>query len=307
MSRRGPLAERLVAQAVAHRAARLERIARVVVDEGRHGDHASRARGAGIEFAEHRAYRPGDDLRQVDWRTAARSDRLVVRSHDVQRAAAAELLLDVSRSMAFGAAEGAEDVPASKEEAAAMLAAVHGYRMLRRGDAVSLTRVGEQVGPGPRRAGEGQLAALCTDIAAALPSDDRGADLDSAIRGAVARLRRPGVMLVFTDALDPDTGWIAAAGQASARGHGVGVIQVLDPAELELPHEESARFVDPENGHEVRTSPVRVRRVYRDVIRAFVRDLRRRLLDAGVDHQLVTTGVHIRQALVGLELAESGP
>jgi uncharacterized protein (DUF58 family) len=300
-----PTAGRLAAQAIAHRAARLESIATMVVDQGRHGEHAARQRVVGAEFAEHRSYVPGDDLRLVDWRTAARSERLVVKRQDTQRAAVAEILLDASRSMDYGSVTAEdEDVPATKVEAAAMLAAIHGYRWLRRGDTVVFSRVSHRAHVTPGRSGAGQLSALCTDVARALPADADGADLEGAIAAALARLRRPGIVLLLTDALDAKTRWIDQLGHARARGHGVAVIQVIDPAERELPFDESARFVDPETGLEVRTSPARVRRTYRAMVEAHLDDVRRRLLDAGVHHQLVTTGVPLRTALLGIGPAE---
>jgi len=296
-----PAPARLRALALAGRADRLGWIARSVVDGAAGGAHRSRFRGEGAEFAEHKPYAPGDDPRQIDWRALARSDRLVVRRAEGQRALAAELLLDVSRSMEFGTVEpevaAGPDVPATKSEAAAMAAVVLGYALLRQGDAVTVTRVGAEPVPGPRRTGEAQLAALCADVAAGLPAEEDTAALSRAVADARSRLRGRGLLLVLSDALEADDRWLAALGAARAQGHDVALIHLLDPAERDFPYRDPARFVDPEGGDEVRAHPARVARRYRALFAAHVEGLVRRLQGADVLVRTVETGQPIRLAL----------
>lgn len=286
-----PLALRLGALALKHRARRLEDLARTVVDGDRPGEHRSRARGDGVDFAEHRPYAAGDDLRTVDWRTSARHDRVVVRRFDAARSTAMELLVDVSRSMEFGSVSPGDPlVSTTKSEAAVMAAAVYGLSALRLGDPVTLSLVGETPQVHTPRRGEAQLAALCTDLAQALPAAAPSAALDDAVARATTRLRRPGRVIVITDALDEDLGWLGRLTTAATRGHGVAVIQVVDPAEQDLSHDRAAEFEDPETGRRLATDPDRVRRLYCSLFDGFVEDVRAQLLRARGDHVLQRVG-----------------
>jgi uncharacterized protein (DUF58 family) len=292
-----PTIQRLRALALEQRTRRLIELARTVVDGERPGDHRDRGRGDGVDFAEHRPYTAGDELRIVDWRATARTDRVVVRQFETARATTLELLVDVSRSMEFGSVEPDSPlVPASKSEAAVMAAAVHGYAALRRGDGVALTLVGARPMARPSRRGEAQLTALCADLAAALPAGEPRAALAEAVARASSR-SSPGRILVLTDALDEDDGWLDDLARARTRGHGVAVLQVVDPEERELGHERAAEFVDPESSRRVTTDPTRVRRLYCALFEAFVEGIRQRLLSAGGDHALVLVGRPVSEAV----------
>ncbi len=304
MSLPEPAGARLHALALASRAERLAWLAREVLRGAAGGAHRSRLRGEGTEFAEYKEYVPGDDPRQIDWRVLARSDRLVVRRFESHRQAAAVLLVDHSRSMEFGSLEpgpgAAPDVPWTKSEAAVMAAAVIGFALLRQGDRVGLTRVGERPEEAPARTGEAQLGALCSDLARSVPAEAATADLDAALASAAARLRGPGLVLVATDALADDDAWLRRLGELRAAGHEVALLHVIDPAERDLPYRDPARFVDPEGGAEVRAHPGRVGRRYRALFRAFVEDLHGRLRTAGVRVATLHTGQPLRRTLAPL-------
>jgi len=291
--------ERLVALSLAERASRLALLARTVVDQQAVGSHPSRIRGRGAVFAEHRPYATGDDLRRVDWRASARSERVVVRRHDVERRSAVWMLVDTSASMEFGTVEPPTpaDIPVTKSEAAAMAAAVLALPMLRSGDRVTVGLVGQRVRRFPVRRGEAQLGDLCTDLAGSLPADQPAAALEHAVAMATSGLGARGRIVVITDALDDDHAWIERLGEARARGSGAAVLQVLDRSELELTCDEPSLFVEPEQGSTLRTDPRRVRRIYRSLIRRYVDGIRGRLSSAGVDHRMLLTGVSLREAL----------
>ena len=291
---------RLVALALAERSSRLMRIARTVVDRQGVGSHTSRARGRGADFAEHRPYAAGDDLRRVDWRATARGQRVVVRRFDVERRTAVKILVDVSASMEFGTVEApaTEDVPATKSEAGAMVGAVLGLPMLRSGDRVSVSLVGETVRDFPARRGEGQLEALCTDLAQSIPALEPASALGEAVARSIASLGSRGRIVVLTDALDEDHAWIDRLAEARSRGYGTAVFQILDGSELELPFNEPAVFLEPELERAIRTDPRRVRKLYCQLIRQYVNDIRHRLVTHGTDHRLVRTGSPLRESLI---------
>jgi uncharacterized protein (DUF58 family) len=291
------IGSRLAALAHGPRARALLTLASADARAGAVGAHRSRSRGAGTEFADHKAYAPGDDLRQLDWRVLARSDRLVVRQHESPRALRAEVVVDVSRSMEYGTVEGGGDRPGTKSEAAAFVATLLGARLLRQGDGINLSLAGAGVQTLPPRRGEPQLEAWCRDVAHALPAREPRADLDEAVARAVARLRGPGLLAVCGDALDENQGWIQQLVEARAAGHGVLFVHLIDPSERDLPFTESAGFLDPEGGAPVQANPDRVRRRYRELFATHLDGIRSRVLDAGGDHLVLVTGEPVGPAL----------
>ena len=254
------------------------------------GAHRSTGRGAGTDFADHKPYAPGDDLRMLDWRLAARSDRLVVRQFENPRPLQAEVIVDVSASMEYGSIEGAGDAPGTKSEVAAFAAAILGARLLVQGDAVRLSLAGDPVRDFPRRRGEPQLATWCQDVAHGIPATARSSRLADAVASATVRLRRAGLIALCTDALDEDPRWLERAEEARARGHGVLVVHVVDPAERELPFTDPAAFEGLEGESAVHAHPSRIRRLYRSLFAQHADDLRSRLLGARIDHVELRTG-----------------
>jgi len=295
----GGLHARLAALAHGPRSRALLTLATADAAAGAVGAHRSRARGAGTEFADHKVYAPGDDLRRLDWRMLARSDRLVVRQHETQRALRAEIIVDVSRSMDYGTTPGGGDRPGTKAEAAAFAATLLGARLLAQGDGVRLTLAGNEARTLAPRRGEAQLEAWCKDVAQALPAAARRTALEAAVAAAVARLRTPGLIAVCADGLDEDRGWLGRLVEARSAGHGVVFLHTVDPAEEDLPFTEPAGFVDPEGGPPLPAHPGRIRRRYRELFAAHLASIRGPLLDAGARHLVLRVGVAVGPVLDG--------
>ena len=281
---------RLATLAHEQRAAALLTLAQAALLEPGAGAHRSTGRGSGTDFADHKPYAPGDDLRMLDWRLAARSDRLVVRQFETPRPLRAEVIVDVSASMEYGTIEVVGEAPASKSEAAAHAAAILGGRVLQQGDSVQLALAGEGVREFPRRRGPTQIAAWCQDVAHGLPALDAGCAVSDAVDRAVARLARPGLVALCTDALDEDEAWVEGLAEARARGHGVLVLHVLDPSERDLPFADPAAFEGLEGEAAVHAHPARIRRLYRKLFADHVDGLASRLLDVGADHVQLEVG-----------------
>ncbi len=283
-------AVRLATLAHEQRTATLLTLAHAALLEPGAGAHRSTGRGAGTDFADHKPYAPGDDLRMLDWRLAARSDRLVVRQYESQRPLRAAVVVDVSASMEYGSVDARGDTPGTKSEVAAHAAAILGGRLLMQGDSAQLGLAGRGIREFPMRRGGPQVAAWCQDVAHGLPAGDAGCALGEAIAGAVARLGRPGLLAVCTDALDEDESWVEGLTEARARGHGVLVLHVVDPAERDLPFADPAAFEGLEGETSVHAHPARIRRLYRELFAEHVDRLRSRLLDARVDHVELDVG-----------------
>ncbi len=219
----------------------LEIVARWVVDGFITGLHRSPRRGFSVEFAEHRPYQPGDDLRYLDWRIAARADRWVVKQFEEETNLRATIVLDVSKSMAWSSAADASwhdaastvAAPLTKLDYAERLVAALSLLLLRQRDAVGLIRFDEHVrSVVPPRARHGQWRRLLASLA------ESGAGTQSKAGDALGRaarlVRRAGMVVLISDLLvDPDEVEQSLRGLRGA-GHDVNVLHLLDPAERDL-------------------------------------------------------------------------
>jgi len=256
------------------------------------GMHRSPHRGASVVFVEHRAYRPGDDLRLLDWRAFARTDRHAVKRFEQETQLRASLLLDRSASMAW---RGFADTGPSKHDHAATLLGALAYVLHRQGDAVAAMGFGatihtDALGHGTRPSHlEGVLQLL-----ARAPADEEATALDDCLREAAHRTKRRGVVVVASDLLDERIGPAHEDGPPvlrsltalTARGHDVLVLHVLHPDELHLPDVGAARFVDPESGRRLETEVESVRAGYQRELGAFLESCRRRCTAAGASYCL---------------------
>lgn len=250
----------------------LSLVARRVVEGALHGVHRSPLHGLSIEFAQHRQYTPGDELKRLDWRVLARSDRYVIKQYEQETNMRVVVVCDCSRSMAYGGGAGgfglrgtarAEDRgssgetqaatgvragradsgtaptaadstdPQSKFHYARVMTAALSYLLLQQGDSVGLVLSNYRVVEQvPPRAAPGHIVSLCQVLEGAKPSGIT--DLSSVLSQLAARLQRRSLVLVISDLLDGPREVLSALGQLAHRGHEVIVFQVLDPRELEF-------------------------------------------------------------------------
>ncbi|MDE3128449.1 MAG: DUF58 domain-containing protein [Gemmatimonadota bacterium] len=291
----------------AHLAAlgRVEIIARWVVDGFMTGLHRSPRKGFSVEFAEYRPYLPGDDLRHVDWKIAARTDRLVVKQYEEETNLRTSIVLDVSRSMAWSGARlpaAGRARPAdrlTKLAYAEIVAASLALILLRQRDAVGLVRFDDRVRTAvPPRARRGQWRRLVAAL------DDAGAGLASsapaALEQAARLLVRRGLVVLISDLLMDVDDAVRAVRGLRAAGHDVAVLHVLDPDERDLPSQGELLFVDPESALEVPAIVADVRAAYRATVQEVIAEWRARLGAVGVGYEVVTTdqpfGVPLRRA-----------
>lgn len=217
----------------------LELAARRMVEGLRAGRHRSPSLGPAAEFHDHRAYFPGDDLRAVDWRAYARSDRLLLRRHREERDLPLVLLLDTSASMVYGE-------PTTKAAWAKLAAATLAVLACDQGDRVRLVGGDAAVTAWHADAsGPAGAARLCNALDQ-LPTGGHS-DLAAVLMAVGARLERRALVVVLSDLLCEPAPLGRSCGALSARGHEIAVIQVHDPAEAALPEDWGAcHFTDPE-------------------------------------------------------------
>lgn len=262
----------------------LEVRARWLVDGFLTGLHRSPRKGFSVEFAEHRPYQPGDDLRYIDWKIAARTERWVVKQFEEETNLRAIILLDVSRSMQWKSA-GAS---VTKQGYAEQLAAALALLLLKQRDAVGLVRFDDAVRTVvPPRARPAHFQRL---VAAMLePSAGRDSRLDLALQQAAHLIRRPGIVIVISDLLiEPET---ATPGLRALRaaGHDVLCMHIMDPGERVLDAGTDARFIDSETGVEVAASGREIRAAYNAAVDAAISSWRTLFVEQGGRYALCDT------------------
>lgn len=274
---------------------RIELVARWVVDGFLTGLHRSPRKGFSVEFAEYRPYQPGDELRYVDWKIAARTDRWVVKQYEEETNLRTTLVLDVSRSMAWTGAPTRLTKLAYAERLTAAIALL----FLRQRDAVGLIRFDDAIRTAlPPRIRTGHWKR----IVAAL--DDPGAGRESrapdALDQAGRLIRRRGMVTLISDLLMDADDVVRKARALRRAGHQVTVLHIMDPAEHDLPLASEAIFVDPETGLEVPATVADVRGAYRSTVDAAVNEWRTQLAAVGAAYELILTdapfGVPLRRA-----------
>lgn len=283
----------LLTQEVADRVGHLQVRARRAVEGLRSGIHRSPHRGASVIFAEHRDYRPGDDLRLLDWRAYARNDRYTIKHFEQETALRAQLVLDQSASMQY---DGGDPATHKADYAAALLGAL-GLVLLGQGDAVgALTFDGtlrEQLPPRSRLEHLDQVLRLL----ATPPAAPTTTALRPVLAALVERVGTRGLVAIASDLLDTDAHALDPLSRLRAAGHDVLVFHVCHPHEVELPFDEPAHFEDLESDLQLDADPVLLREAYRKEFGQFIDDARRRCIAAGARYTLARTDRPIQQVL----------
>lgn len=268
----------------------LDLIAKTVVDGFLSGKHRSTHKGGCTDFAEFRPYNRGDDIRQLDWRHYARTDRYYVRQYDDETNLQALVIVDASGSMDFGLST------VSKWRYAQMASACLAHLLLRQRDSVGLAiaeadRV-DYVKPQPRSS---HLHRVLELLAAAKPGG--ASTLPSVLSQLTGRLKRRGMVIVASDCFCDVDALKSSLEQYRFHGHDVLVLQILAPEEQTFPFRRDAFFQDLEAPVRLRINPNAVRRHYLKEFEAFMARLRQALTDVGADLTTLSTGADLSESL----------
>lgn len=281
--------------------------ARTIVEGFVAGLHRSPHHGFSVEFAEHREYLPGDDLRYVDWKVYGKSDRIFLKQYEEETNFACHVLLDVSESMRYRAPAIGERPAAelSKLEYAVSLAAAVGYLITRQQDAVGLmtfdSSIEDQLAPSSRGA---HLAQLFQRLEATNPSrvltfeevvseqgeasgegespDDDGS-IEKVLVEASQRMRRRGLVIVISDLFDDPASLLRGFKRLKHRRHDVRILQVIDRAEEEFPFDDPTLFRGLERSGERRIEPRSLQRAYQEEFQKFLKAVQAGARGLGMD------------------------
>ncbi len=286
-----PSPRRLLDPELLSRIGSLDVIARRVVEGTMVGMHESRSHGVGSEFAQYRPYIPGDDLRSLDWRVFARTDRYYVRQYTAETNLHAWLLVDSSASMGF------QSRSVSKLDVSRILAASLAYLLVQQGDRVGLRPLAGATPTDvlPPGGGERHLHVLlhALDRMRAAGSGSLVAALDEAL----LRIRRRGPLVIFSDLYEPADKLGDAISRFSRAGFEVALFHVLDPIERNLELSGDIEFVGLEGDGRLTADPRRIRADYNSRFAAHVDALRRACNRSGADYVAIDTSGALDEAL----------
>lgn len=276
---------------VVSRLAGLELRARLVVEGFIAGLHRSPYHGFSVEFAEHRPYMPGDEIRHVDWKLYGKTDRFHVKQYEEETNLKAFLLVDTSRSMEFSAGGRM-----SKFEYARLLAAALALLMQRQRDAVGLGLFDETLTAFlPPHATRVSLMEILTTLGRARPGGRTGTG--RALHQVADRVRRRGLVIIFSDLLDDPDDVLAALKHFRHAKNEVIVMNILDPLERDFAFGDAASFRDLETGEQMTTLPWHIQDAYRDAVHTLLARYRRECLEHAIDYVFMDTATPFDVAL----------
>jgi uncharacterized protein (DUF58 family) len=258
--------------------------ARLIVEGYVAGMHRSPYHGFSIEFAEHREYAPGDDLRYLDWKVFGRTDKLYLKQYEEETNLVCSLLVDVSESMAYRS----ERAPMSKLDYARCAAAALACLVLQQQDGVGLATFDREirsiVNPGSNPSHLKELIRVMQEDAPA-----KKTSLGPIFHDLAERLKRRGIVVIFSDFFDDVDAVLAGLKHFRHRRHEVILLHVLDPAELEFPFDRVTLFRGLERLPEVLVEPRALRRAYLRQFDGFVGRLKTGCRTAQIDYVLLRT------------------
>ncbi|MGE0706088.1 MAG: DUF58 domain-containing protein, partial [Vicinamibacterales bacterium] len=252
------------------------------------GLHRAPFFGASIDFAEHRGYVAGDDIRRVDWRLYARTDRYYVKQYEADTNANFTILLDVSKSMSFASAG------ITKLEYASYLGACLAYLATRQRDRVGiLTFDSDIVTHVPPSAKHFNVVLHTMDRAKA----ERPGHLTAPLNKMAEHFKRRGILLLISDFYDDPAAILEAIKPLRFLGNDLIVFHVLDPQEIDFSYEEASAFQDLESGEQVPVVPDSFRKEYRRLVQEHIEALRHRFSEQRIDYALLNTSEPLDRAL----------
>lgn len=267
------------------RVGNLELVARQVVEGFLTGRHRSPYHGFSVEYLDHRAYTPGDDLRSIDWKVLARTDKYHVKLFEDETNLRAHILLDCSRSMSYTSDE--RQFP-TKLAYGSLLAAALAHLMLHQKDAVGLVLFDSEVRQHlPPKARPTQFRQILELLDHSMSREDT--NVGAVLHDIAERIPRRGLIIVISDLIDDEAGIAGGLQHFRHNRHEVIVFHLMDDAELTFPFDRLTRFKDIEGAGRLTANPRSLRERYLARIHTFLENLKTICYERNVSYELACT------------------
>ncbi len=262
----------------------MQLLAQVVVEGFILGLHRSPFRGFSVEFAEYRQYSPGDDVKHVDWKVFAKTDRYYLKQFEEETNLACYLIVDASGSMGYGSKESGP----TKLQYAKCLAACLAYFMIHQRDATGLLLFDKAVRTIiPPRGSQTHLKHVLSELDAVKPGGET--DIARPLHELAEGLKRRGLVILISDLIDDPEAVLSALQHFRFLGHDVIVFHVMDSAELTFPFDSLTEFTDLETGARALITPEGMRGVYMEHMRRFLTAYEKGCAAVRADYRLFDT------------------
>ena len=270
--------------------------ARVIVEGALTGLHRAKLRGSSVEFAEHKEYSQGDEIRHIDWKVLGKADRYYIKQFEQESELTCYLVLDASASMNY------QGKGLSKREYASNLVAALAYLLVNQRDRVGLSIFGNAKLDRyiPARARSTHLRSLLGVLENVANEDQVGDESASLALERVAELarHRRGLVILVSDLLESDGSAIEVMRHLRARGHDTVLFHILDRDEIEFPFDGLSIFESLESDAKLLVDPASIRRIYRKRMQEFLERTQTECRESGVEYHLVTTEEAFELALM---------
>ena len=267
---------------VLNKITRLDLKARHIVEGFMGGMHKSPYHGFSVEFAEHREYAPGDDLKHLDWKVFGRTDRLFIKEYELETNLRSHILLDTSESMDYGSKE------TTKLELASHIAASMAYLILRQQDSVGMVCFDKEVKTFiPTSSSMGHLRPILGTLASS--NAQNKTDLGVVLNTLAERIQRRGLIILISDLFDKPESILKSLQHFSHKRHDVIVFHVLDEFELTFPFERMTLFEGLEEYPKLLIDPRSLRKAYLEEVNKFCEEMRRGCVKQMVDYVRIST------------------
>lgn len=273
---------------------RLDLKAKYVVEGFISGMHKSPFKGFSVEFAQHRGYVPGDDLKHLDWVAYAKAERYYIKQYEAETNLVATVLLDASESMAYGSPKASNRL--TKLEYGKLLTAALAYLVLEQSDAVAVGIFDETIKDFVERSTRKlHLHRICKALEAISPEKKTG--VGTVLHTFAERIRRRGVIVLISDLFDSVENIMAGVQHLRHGGHEVVVLHVMDDDELNFPFEGMVQFKGLEIAQQVLCHPRELKKAYLDEVNRFLTQVRVACQRSNVDYALINTSMPVDVAL----------
>lgn len=283
---------------VVSKLANMELRARMVVEGFITGMHKSPYHGFSVEFAEHRQYMPGDEIRRVDWKVYGKTDRYYIKQYEEETNLKSYIILDASASMSFSSETSGHNKKnkISKLEYASFIAAALSYLMVQQRDAVGLTVYDADVRLTlPPHATKAYLRRILVELEKLSAGNTTGTA--RSLHQMAERITRRGLIIILSDLFDDPSKVIAALKHFRHNHHDVLVMQILDPLERSFAFGGDAMFKDLETTEEMMTQPYHIQQAYQREMHAFLERYKRECRENNIDYVLLDTTTPFDTAL----------
>lgn len=285
--------------AVVSKLARMDLKARLIVEGFFAGMHKSPYHGFSVEFAEYRQYMQGDNIRNVDWKVYAKTDRFYIKEHEEETNLKATILLDKSGSMGFASAakgKAGHGTGITKLTYGGLLAASLSYLMIGQRDAVGLCIFDETIRALiPHRSVRRHLMYLLAALDKLAPGEKTS--ISPALHKMAERVQRRGLIILISDLMDDPDETLMGLKHFRHRQHEVIVFHILDPMEMDLDYRDEVEFSDLESARKLRVEPAFLKANYARAVREWIDALSKGCREHQIDYNLLRTDTPFDQAL----------